>query len=198
MNYFDKIEDRLIVSLCNFTGIWLKLYKDAGYPTLQLDLQTGNDIRLLQKINKPVYGILAAPPCTEFAVSGARWWEDKGEEKLLEGLEIISAVTRIIYMSNPVFHCIENPVGRLIYYLGEPKLRFDPCEFAGYNKGTTEDWYTKKTCLWGNFNIPVRDWRMPIYKSKMHKLYGGKSLKTKNLRSATPKGFALAFYEANK
>jgi hypothetical protein len=31
----------------------------------------------------------------------------------------------------------------------------------------------------------------------MHKLYGGKSLKTKNARSATPEGFAYGFFLAN-
>ena len=34
--------------------------------------------------------------------------------------------------------------------------------------------------------------------SDQYKLLGGKSLKTKNIRSATPRGFAKAVCEANK
>ena len=42
------------------------------------------DIRInSKKIQDDVYGILAAPPCTEFAGSGARWWEEKGKKPLL-------------------------------------------------------------------------------------------------------------------
>jgi hypothetical protein len=60
------------------------------------------------------------------------------------------------------------------------------------------DAYPKKTCLWtgGGFLLPpmkpveVR----PGYSDQHHKL-GGKSIKTKNIRSATPRGFARAVFE---
>ena len=61
------------------------------------------------------------------------------------------------------------------------------------------DAYPKKTCLWsgGGFELPDKkpvDCK-PGY-SDMHKKLGGKSLKTKNIRSATPRGFAKAVFEA--
>ena len=34
--------------------------------------------------------------------------------------------------------------------------------------------------------------------SDQHKKLGGKSLKTKNIRSATPRGFAQAVFESNQ
>ena len=37
----------------------------------------------------------------------------------------------------------------------------------------------------------------PVEGSKMHRMYGGKSLATKNARSVTPRGFAYAFFAAN-
>lgn len=62
------------------------------------------------------------------------------------------------------------------------------------------DAYPKKTCLWtGNgFNMPY--WLpVPVEEgySRQHKKLGGKSMCTKNIRSATPRGFALAVFEAN-
>ncbi len=144
-----------------------------------------------------VYGILAAPPCTHFAGSGARWWKAKGQEKLLEGLAIVDACMRIILISKPVFWALENPVGRLVHYLGKPKMYFNPCDFG--------DAYTKKTCLWGNFNIPKQNPVEPIFITRAGKRYspiaartGGKSAKTKELRSITPPGFAKAFFNSNQ
>src|SRR5690606_8571379 len=62
--------------------------------------------------------------------------------------------------------------------------------------------YTKKTGLWGNFNRNIIKKPIePIRASKQGTFtqrYGGKSDRTKELRSNTPEGFAQAFYEANK
>ena len=89
-----------------------------------------------------------------------------------------------------------------------PKLRprlgapwyFNPNEFAGYLVGEHADreCYTKRTGLWGSFNKPVKK-PLPVSPggSWIMRL-GGKSERTKELRSITPSGFAYAFYEANK
>jgi hypothetical protein len=60
-----------------------------------------------------------------------------------------------------------------------------------------EDAYTKRTCLWGDFHIPESDERPAIWGSKMWSSYGGKSERTKELRSMTPRGFSRAFFAAN-
>ncbi len=60
--------------------------------------------------------------------------------------------------------------------------------------------YTKKTGLWGEFNHPVKNGIDPVRCSKQGsftQLLGGKSARTKELRSITPAGFAQAFYLAN-
>jgi hypothetical protein len=64
------------------------------------------------------------------------------------------------------------------------------------------DAYTKETYLWtGNgFVFPEKKPVEPVLikgSSPQWAKLGGKSLKTKNIRSATPRGFALAVYEAN-
>ena len=63
-----------------------------------------------------------------------------------------------------------------------------------------KDAYPKKTCLWtGNgFTMPWTDAVEPEDgHSRQHLKLGGKSMKTKNIRSATPRGFAKAVYEFN-
>lgn len=62
--------------------------------------------------------------------------------------------------------------------------------------------YNKKTGLWGCFNRNMQKKRIEPVKTAPQGSFtqrlGGKSDKTKELRSNTPAGFAMAFYEANK
>lgn len=189
-----------ILSLCDYSGTWSQPYRDAGYEVMQIDIKHGQDIRLMGYPGK-VHGILAAPPCTHFSSSGARWWKEKGESALLEGLQLVDACLRFVAVCNPTFWVLENPVGRLRHYIGKPDLYFDPWEYG--------DPYTKKTCLWGDFNIPVKTpcsapegiadegHNNPAkrFPSKMHLLPPTKDRAA--LRSITPEGFARAFFKAN-
>ena len=83
---------KTILSLFDYSGNWSKPYRDAGYHVIQIDIKHGQDVRLLKLAGLPtIHGILAAPPCTEFASSGARWWAEKGEQALLDGLALVDA-----------------------------------------------------------------------------------------------------------
>ncbi len=179
-------EDKIILDLCGGTGAWSKPYKDADYDVRLITLPE-YDVRFY-KPPKRVYGILAAPPCTNFAVSGARWWKEKDKDGLFEPLQIVDACLRIIKRCKPKFWCLENPVGRLPRYIGKPVMYFNPCDYG--------DPWTKKTCLWGIFNSPVKNIVSCTGKNPIH--YMSPSSKRSELRSITPSGFARAFYEANK
>lgn len=185
----------LIWDLCGGTGSWSKPYRESGkYEVKVIDPQewlpddpgTG-DVRLHEYSTKKPHGILCAPPCTIFSGSGARWWESKGLEPLLVGLAIADACVRIVTMHKPKWWALENPVGRLRRWYGPPRYTFHPCDHG--------DPYTKKTLLWGEFNEPARNFVEPTEGSKMHLL--PPSADRARLRSATPQGFAQAFFEAN-
>ena len=89
--------------------------------------------------------------------------------------------------TKPQWWALENPVGRLGHYLGKPVIYFDPCDYG--------DPYTKKTCLWGNFNVPIKAPVEPTEGGKMWRIPPSKD--RPKLRSITPSGFAKAFFEAN-
>lgn len=186
-----EMKGKIILDLCGGTGAWSKPYEDAGYDVRLITLPK-QDVRLYVPPND-VYGILAAPPCTHLAGSGARWWKEKGDKTLIEALSIVDACIRIIHTTYPWFWALENPVGRLTRYLDEPKMYFDPYDYG--------DPYTKRTVLWGDFKIPEKNPVKPVQVCKqgswVQKL-GGKSERTKLLRSTTPAGFAKAFFEANR
>ena len=176
-----------ILSLCDGTGAWAEPYREAGYTIFPIDIKAGQDIRLLDALSN-IHGVLAAPPCTHLSASGARWWEGKGVSALLEALSIVDACLRIVLVVKPVWWCLENPVGRLSTYLGPPVLTFQPYEFG--------DPYSKRTCLWGNFNTELK--KTPVEPTDKDRIWRiGPSPDRGTVRSITPTGFAKAFFEAN-
>lgn len=181
--------NKIILDLCGGTGSWSKPYKDAGYDVRLITLPDYDVRTYIPPEN--VYGILAAPPCTDFASSGARWFAEKDRDgRTIESLGVLVAVLGIIARCNPVFWALENPVGRITRWMNKPAMSFNPCDYG--------DPYTKKTLLWGVFNQPIMTPVEPTDGSKMWRMFGGKSERTKTMRSITPPGFARAFYEANK
>ncbi len=202
----------LILSLCDYTGNWSRPYAEAGYEVRCIDLQHGQDVRTMPFVVEPVHGILAAPPCDHFSRAGARWWPEKGDGAILEGLAVVDACLRMVAIYRPTWWVLENPIGRLKDYLGPPKWRFDPWMFG--------DPWTKRTWLWGHFTPP-----MPLFSAQARREVkpvfstpGGQGLcgdgprrpakhydrstwlgsHRKVERSATPAGFAQAFFEANR
>jgi len=200
--------NKIILDLCGGTGAWSKPYMEAGYDVRNITLPE-YDIKYYIPPNN-VHGVLAAPPCTDFAVSGARWWAKKdGNVALLNlsMLDIVLVCLQIIEMTHPSFWALENPVGRLYHWLGKPRLIFQPYEYG--------DPWTKRTCIWGKFNIPQKHPVEPvgqwIGKSNTHGIVDHyeflpgdwihklpPSPNRSLLRSITPPGFAKAFFEANQ
>ena len=146
--------------------------------------------------------VAAFPPCTHFAVSGARWFRDKGLDLRIEALEIVNACRKICEASGAPW-MLENPVGTLSTitetYWQAPSHSFNPNDYG--------DPYTKKTLLWtgGGFVMPPvvkpgdmfaePTWVEPTEGSKMHLM--PPSADRADLRSETPKGFAEAVFRAN-
>lgn len=202
-----SVSDKTILSLFDFSGNWSRPYFEAGANVIQVDIKLGMDVmditsEWLVDLGT-VDGILAAPPCTEFAVSGAQYWPEKDRDGRTEkSIELVRQVLRCVEFCKPDWWAMENPVGRLNILL--PELAkygpwyFDPCDYG--------DRYKKKTGLWGDFTPPlplfiggdksVKPFRVCSQGSWVQKL-GGKNNKTKELRSTTPMGFASAFFEAN-
>lgn len=205
---------KTLLSLFDYTGNWSAPYHEAGWNVIQHDIKHGQDVfkdtipaAIADAVEgRKVHGILSAVPCTDFASSGARWFAEKENQPAeYNGNEVsfsntvdmsigmVLATLFIVELLNPVFWCIENPIGRissLVPEIGKPLMYFNPCDFG--------DPYTKRTALYGKFNTNLkRKPVLPLFGSIMHTNYGGKSEKTKAARSVTPKGFCQAFYEAN-
>ena len=152
MKLFNR--DKIILDLCGGTGAWSKPYADAGYD-VRVITTPGQDVTdYIPPEN--VYGILAAPPCTMFSLARTR---AKTPRNFRQGMDTVKACLNIIwgcryepkYRKDGClkFWVLENPMCFLRQFLGMPYFTFDPSDFG--------DRYTKKTDLWGYFNIPKKN-----------------------------------------
>lgn len=175
------------------------------------------DDKWLQDAADGKYGepdiILAFPPCTDLAVSGAPAFPRKFErdpdfqKKAVATCKIAAQIADFF----EVPYMIENPVSVLATMWRPSNYTVQPWEYGGYLPEddvhpffpdfiNARDSYPKKTCLWtGNgFRLPGK---IPVYVepgySEQYKRLGGKSKKTKVIRSLTPRGLARAIILAN-
>lgn len=200
---------------------WRERYEGGGAIWYhKVDLWNHENITAIQHLfekNNVVFG-MAFPVCTDLAVSGAAHFERKRkadpEFQIRASNHARWCASLFDALGVPYF--IENPVSRLATLWRKPDYSFHPYEYGGYIDADNaehpkwpeyipaRDAYKKKTCLWtgGGFRMPEKKevdcsaYYGNGYSKPMMKL-GGKSQKTKNIRSATPRGFAQAVYQSN-
>lgn len=158
-----------------------------------------------EDIEKPSI-IFSFPPCTLMAHSGAKHERDAG------GIAEAVALAKWAENLGDRYACpwmVENPVGKLSTNWRKPDAYFHPYEYGGYMDGTEAelhpkmprfDGYSKKTCLWfGNGFVMPSKCPGPINIGKFWgwAYLGGASHRTKQLRSLTPRGFAIAVHSQN-
>jgi hypothetical protein len=209
-----------VLSLCDKTTVACLPWAEAGATCVCIDIQhesvfpqpeivgEGRIFKVradVTNLPKAVADIIAAtewdivfafPPCTHLAVSGARWFKQKGDKALQEALAIVYACRDICEQSKAPWF-IENPISRLSTRWRRPDFYFDPHEYAGYLDDPSQDAYTKRTALWtgGGFQMPVKKSVPPVLGSKMHLMAPSPDRADK--RSVTPLGFAIAVFAAN-
>lgn len=215
-------KDKIILDLCGGTGAWSKPYKDNGYTVYNITLPEYDVTKccftdgcigfehqsyvgkipgspIIIPTNK-IYGILAAPPCTQFSFARARNTNLKTPRDLKKGIDLVYACLKIIWecqyeikmqadkKTTLKFWALENPNGFLKHFLGKSAFVFDPWEFGNM--------YKKRTHLWGWFNEPKKTW---FIKPNTPKFGYDKNIKSNPRdRAITPPGFSKAFYESNK
>ena len=141
---------KIILHLCADTGSDTMPYQDD--PDYKVIL-VGKDIGV-ENYHPPknVYGIIANPVCLEFSTA-----RSTGKARNPEaGMFLVNECRRVINEAkksskNLAFWVIENPAkGVLKDFLGPANFQYEPWWYGSP--------WTKKTALWGQFNVPE-----PIY-----------------------------------
>ena len=150
---------------CEFSGTVREAFTRKGHNAYSCDLldseKLGKHIKgdIRHVLNESWDLMIAFPPCTYLAVSGARWFAQRKKEQI-EALEFIKTL-----MNAPIQRiCIENPVSVISTKIRKPDQIIHPWQF-GHGE-------TKTTCLWLK-NLPKlkptkivlgrkhRIWKMP-------------------------------------
>lgn len=178
-----------VLIACEFSGIVRDAFIKRGHDAISCDLlpterpgphHQGSVIEIL-KIGWDL--MIAHPPCTHLAVSGARWFKQKREDGRQQGA--IDFFIALFDAPIPKI-CIENPVGVMSSVYRGPDQYIQPWQF-GHGE-------TKKTGLWLK-NLPDL---LPTNivsgrEARIHKMPPSKD--RGRLRSITYQGIADAMAE---
>lgn len=131
---------RVLVA-CEYSGTVRDAFARRGHDAWSCDiLPTDSPGNHYQCDIRDVLGqqwdlMIAHPPCTHLAVSGARWFKHKQKEQE-EALEFVR-----LLLDAPIKHiALENPVSIISSRIRRPDQIIQPWQFG--------DSYQKTTCLW--------------------------------------------------
>ena len=198
------------------------LHADPDNPMLKrwgmwIDALKSGDaiVNLIGSMFDDVVFVFGFPECTDLAVSGAAHFASKLEKDPdIQNKALANAL--LVKALGERYNCpwaFENPVSVISTMYRKPDFYFHPHEYGGWipeseaahpcypDHIAPREAYPKKTGIWcGNgFAEPEKKPVDPEKGySRQHLFLGGKSLKTKNIRSATPRGFATAVSAAHE
>jgi len=130
-----------VAVICEYSGVVRDAFRSAGHDAFSVDLlPTETPGPHIQSDARDVdYSgidlVIAHPPCTHLAVSGARWFKDK----LPEQAEALDFVRWIFALPVPML-ALENPVSIISTRIRKPDQTIQPWQF-GHGE-------VKRTCLW--------------------------------------------------
>ena len=160
-------QPRILIA-CEYSGTVREAFRRKGWDAWSCDLlpteQPGNHIHgdVLGVLSDGWDMMIAHPPCTHLAVSGARWFSQKTQQQE-EALEFVRAL-----MDAPIeYIAIENPVSVISSRIRKADQLIQPYQF-GHEA-------SKATCLWLK-NLPLLQPTDVVGKGERHITKSGKSL----------------------
>jgi hypothetical protein len=132
-----------VLVACEFSGTVRDAFIARGHDAVSCDLlpceKPGPHIQgdVLEVINQGWDLMIAHPPCTDLAVSGARWFK----EKQADGRQQRSVEFFLKIMSAPIpKKAVENPIGIMSRLYRKPEQIIQPFQYGHEVQ--------KATCLW--------------------------------------------------
>lgn len=144
-HYLYSVTMNILVA-CEFSGIVRDAFIARGCNAVSCDILPSesdgphiqDDVR--NHLDSYWDMLIAHPPCTHLAVSGARWFKDKQQEQ-----EDALSFVRTLLDAPIRMKCLENPVSIISTRIRKPDQIIQPWQF-GHEE-------TKTTCLWLD-NLP--------------------------------------------
>ena len=134
-----------VLVACEYSGRVREAFRKLGHQAWSCDLLPSEDDSIYHIQDDVLHIVrdshwdlmIAHPPCTDLAVSGAAWFKEKiADGRQQRALNFVQAL-----MDLPISKiCIENPVSVISSKIRKPDQIIQPWQF-GHGE-------TKKTCLW--------------------------------------------------
>jgi hypothetical protein len=133
-----------VLIACEFSGVVRSAFQAQGHFAMSCDLlpaEDGSQDHFQGDAIEAAYGpgqwdlMIAHPPCTHLAVSGARWFKEKQAEQV----EALDFVRRLLDAPIPRI-ALENPISIISSRIRKPDQILQPWQF-GHGE-------VKATCLW--------------------------------------------------
>lgn len=131
-----------VLIACEYSGVVREAFRKLGHDAWSCDLLHASDLSdfhiqddVLNHLNEGWDLMIAHPPCTHLAVSGARWFKDKQKEQA----EALEFVRKLLNAPIPKI-ALENPISIISSKIRKPDQIIQPWMF-GHGE-------TKATCLW--------------------------------------------------
>ena len=130
-----------VLIACEFSGVVRRAFRARGHDAYSCDLLPADDGgEHIQGDVRPILKdgwdlMIAHPPCTHLAVSGARWFKEKAQEQQAA----LDFVARLLAAPIPRI-AVENPVSVIASWIRKPDQVLQPWQF-GHGE-------VKATCLW--------------------------------------------------
>lgn len=158
-----------VLVACEYSGAVRQAFRELGHDAWSCDLLPSEKFSMFHiqtDVRNLLYDqwdlMIAHPPCTHLAVSGARWFKDKEQEQT----EALNFVQMLMDAPIPKI-CIENPVSVISSKIRKPDQIIQPWMFG--------EEFTKTTCLWLK-NLPALVATNIVSKGTRHITKSGKSL----------------------
>jgi hypothetical protein len=202
----------MVLSLYDLSGSMVRPWAEAGFECFIVDIQHpkgctkhpdipcvwrwGVDVMAWLPPKVDYRMVFSFSPCDDSAVSGARWFQEKGLYRLGDSIRLFARGIDIGRWSGAPY-CCEHPRSTIAAYMDrEPDRIFHPWVFDWATPD--DDNYTKETYIWmGNGFIWPKKNRPDKPPDAKRIWYCPPGHDRKNIRSKTPDGFARAVFMAN-
>jgi site-specific DNA-cytosine methylase len=147
---------RVCIDLCCGLGGFSQAFKDSPdwevitvdidpkfKPTVIADVTRIDWARFKEDVLKgrEVDVLLMSPPCERTSIANSTW----PKEGIGKALQIVGACLEAVVSLHPKFWMLENPKGRLRWFIGKPGTTIYQSDFGRINP--------KPTDLWGNIDL---------------------------------------------
>lgn len=184
---------KLCIDLCSGYGGFSQAFQDKeGWEVVTIDIKrrfkptiVADVVHLPLRDGVRPDALLMSPPCQRFSVACPQW----PKHGIMKALQMVGACLEAVVKLKPEKWLLENPRGRLRWFLGKPRQTI---RYSDYDISYVVQ---KVTDFWGNILFPMVKGERRIKVGHISKGWGHIVSRSRAKRSLIPRGVSEAVFE---